>query len=483
MKKKLQNSLSVKIFWITCLLLMAVSILTYGFIAWVMPLTYTADRNQELESQVKTLLQRLEKCSLEESKAMIEQFALENDADVAIADPSGIRLFSTSESGEPSALEGGVSFQITQGEEQGIPPLAGGGHKEASMTAYTFSFSSDSKENTLIISGSMKAVNQAVEALGRIWPWLLLAILILSVLCSLFYSRYLARPIVRLSGISRKMSNLEFDWHCDEGRSDEIGVLAHSLNELSERLSSALSELRTANAALREDIDRERELERQRLEFFSVVSHELKTPITVIKGQLGGMLEGVGVYADRDRYLSRALTVVNRMEGMVQELVNIYRMESSDFSLRRERVELSGFLKSCLEQHLDLIEGKGLRLSAELEEELFVWADGPLLLKAFGNLLSNAVCYSPPGAKIRLFAGRRETAIHVSLENTGVQIPEAALPHLFEAFYRVEQSRSRKTGGSGLGLYLVKMILERHKIGYRMENTAEGVRFSMELPE
>ena len=110
---------------------------------------------------------------------------------------------------------------------------------------------------------------------------------------------YITRPIVQLSGISQRMANLDFSYKCQEKRGDEIGVLGRNLNELSERLSTSLNDLREANCALRQDIDRERELEKQRTTFFSAASHELKTPITVLKGQLSGMLAGVDIYKDQ----------------------------------------------------------------------------------------------------------------------------------------------------------------------------------------
>ncbi len=159
-------------------------------------------------------------------------------------------------------------------------------------------------------------------------PWLLLAMLLFSAACAFFYSRYLARPIVRLSGIAQSMAELDFGWQCQEQRRDEIGVLGRSLDHMAQQLSGALTELKQANDALRGEMEQERELERQRLAFFSAASHELKTPITILKGQLTGMLDGVDVYRDRDKYLARSLQVTGRMETLVQEILTISRMES-----------------------------------------------------------------------------------------------------------------------------------------------------------
>ena len=161
----------------------------------------------------------------------------------------------------------------------------------------------------------MKAVNQATEAMRKLLPLLTLAVLALSFLGAVIYSRVITRPMVALSRIARKMAMQDFDARWQGTRNDEIGALGESLNLLSENLSRALAQLREANAALQCDIDRERALERQRTAFFAAASHELKTPVAILKGQIGGMLAQVGVYQDREKYLARALKVTARMES------------------------------------------------------------------------------------------------------------------------------------------------------------------------
>ena len=143
------------------------------------------------------------------------------------------------------------------------------------------------------------------------------------------YSRYITRPIVRLNGIAGRMAELDFHWSCGEARRDEIGQLGRSLDAMARRLDTALRELEAANQSLRGEVERERELDRQRTAFFSAASHELKTPVTILKGQLAGMLEGVGVYRDRDKYLLRSLQVTGRMEALGQEMLAISRMAVS----------------------------------------------------------------------------------------------------------------------------------------------------------
>ena len=271
------------------------------------------------------------------------------------------------------------------------------------------------------------------------------------------------------------MADLDFSWTCEETRQDEIGHLGRSLNQMAQKLSNALRELKASNEALRGEMEQERELDRQRMAFFSAASHELKTPVTILKGQLSGMLDGVDVYRDREKYLARSLQVTARMEKLIQEILTISRMEAQDISCIQEKIDVSEIVGRQLKLDADLIQQRHLNVTADLCPDLIVYGDPSMLAKVIGNLLSNAALYSPDGEEIRIWTGLKENSPTLTIENTGVHIGTAALPHLFEAFYREEQSRNRRTGGSGLGLYLVRIILDRHGAKCWIDNTAEGV--------
>lgn len=327
-----------------------------------------------------------------------------------------------------------------------------------------------------------QTASMVVQAFFRIAPWLIALILIFSVLCAFFYSRFITRPIVRLSGISQKMADMDFSWKCNENRSDEIGLLGQNLDSLSGRLSATLSELNHVNAELQRDIERERDLEKSRLDFFSAVSHELKTPITILKGQLNGMLGGVDIYQDRDMYLAKSLRVTGRMEALVQELLAVVRMESISPETNKDTIDISALAENRLEVYGDLIEQKEMTLMTEITPGLTVRGEEQLLSKALDNIISNAVLYSPEKGTVSVVLKQHGDQIQLDVINSGAHIPEDMFAHIFEAFFRAEQSRSRSTGGSGLGLYLVRMILDRHGADYSLKNTSDGVMFSVCFP-
>ena len=179
-----------------------------------------------------------------------------------------------------------------------------------------------------------------------------------------------------------------------------------------------------------------------------------------------------------DKYLLRSLQVAGRMERLIQEMLGHLRMENTPEAFRPEPLELSSLLKNQLALDKDLALLRNQRITTDLADGLAVEADSALLSKAVENILSNAFLYSPEGARIRVWCGLIQDQPAFAVENSGVHIPEEALPHLFEAFYRIESSRSRSTGGSGLGLCLTKMILDRHKASCTVENTEGGVQGS-----
>lgn len=480
MTAKVKHSLTAKIFLVTFVLLFSVCALTYGFIAWVMPLTYTADRQQALTVRMEELAQRLEESSLEDCGPLLSSFAAEHDAQVSIMDPAGNLVRSTG----PAELDqtgDGLSIGNEDAVEISLSVAWDGDTSVTQAIGRGFFFPDVPGEYALLVLGSTRAVNQAAEALTRVWPWLAAVILLVSILTALLYARFITRPIVDISAISQRLSELDFSWRCREDRSDEIGTLARNLNQLTDRLSATMAELQTANAALQADIDRERELEQARLDFFSAASHELKTPITILKGQLGGMLDGVGRYTDRDRWLARSLEVTGRMERLVRELLTVSRLDREG-PLTKERVDLSALVRECVREYDEFFAQKSQRPELALRAEAWLEGDPSLLKKAVCSLLSNAALYSPEGAAVYITVSQEEATAVLIIENEGVYLDPDTIPRLFEAFYRPDPSRNRQTGGNGLGLYLVKTIVQRHGGTCNLRNTERGVEAKLTLP-
>ena len=477
-RRKISESLSARVFAIAFLLLLAVGSVLFGLIAWASPVTYTAVVNDDLQQKLDALVRELAETDFADSGAALDAFIRSAGVQVALENERG-KIVET-----PSLL----ALRAVSGD--GVTVVSDGEAEDASQTTVSVTtadvataavrFADGDEVYTLYVTPNLRAENIAVRALAKMAPWILLALLGFSLVCALVFARLVARPIVRLSAIAEKMAELDFGWRCALRRRDEIGSLGRSLERLAQRLSAALGELSQANCALRGEMERERAREQERLAFFSAASHELKTPVTILKGQIGGMLDGVGVYRDRDKYLARALQTTARMEKLVGELLAVSRLEGAPAPA--ETVGLSQLTRWQLAQDAELFSLRGLKLHAQVADGLSLRGNAAMLSRALGALFSNAALYSPEGAEVSVLLEMLEERPVLTVVNAGAHIREDALPHLFEAFFRAEPSRSRDTGGSGLGLYLAKLIFDRHGAACALENVPGGVRATVVFP-
>ena len=324
---------------------------------------------------------------------MFDQF-LQNQEIYAVELYDGNGKWTSLPSGQVLAEEtGNVVQAVTETPYESSPVIS---------NQYYFSFSGSDVRYMLVVYGRAEQVTELQQAFLRILPVLFLAVLLVSFGASWLYSRMITRPVLEISRIAKEMSALHLDWQMEENRTDELGALEKSLNTLAHNLSAALSDLQNANRKLEEDIEREKELERARTDFFSAVSHELKTPVTVIKGQLEGMLLGVGAYKDHNKYLARSLEIVSILEAMVQELLTISRLETAGGELKRESFDCVQEVKNYLNETEDLITQKNLQICLDLPQTALINGNKMLLKKVFFNLIGNAIQYSPPGASIQI---------------------------------------------------------------------------------
>ena len=346
---------------------------------------------------------------------------------------------------------------------------------------YEISFADSTEAYILLLAKNTNKESQVVLALQKTLPILSVAILLVSVIAAFFYTWYMTKPIKKISKLSKQMADMDFSGLCPTNRTDEIGVLSHSLNDLSKKLAAALSELQEANQKLQADIDMERRLEKQRVEFFAAASHELKTPITIIKGQLQGMLYQVGRYKDRETYLAQSLEITDTLGKMVQELLTISRLDAPGYICKKSNLNLGNLIIDRITAFEDLFMQKDLTASQSISPEIYILGDMQLLQKALDNLLGNAAAYSGAGNQVLIKLWKETETTTLTIENTGAHIPDEAISKLFEPFYRVDQSRNRQTGGTGLGLYIVKTILDLHGAKIEITNTIQGVIVSVQF--
>lgn len=450
MIKRIKNSLSAKVFfWIAGLLVLC-SLLIYGMVMFFLPQSYTAVVSNRAVDEMNQLAETLAQTNYADADEVIEEFCKNQQAMIILSD------------GNRNTTFGFVSEESIKRNE--------------TMTYTAQTNFLDREENfSLTITISVSAGHELTMAFLKLLPLLLALILLISGSGAFLCSRILVKPVLEISRISKRMANLDMTWDCQVNRTDELGVLANSLNTMAKRLDTAMKELESANEQLREDMEHITELSHQRRDFFAAASHELKTPITILKGQIESMIMGIGRYKDKDKVLSETLKEVEDMEQLVKEILTISKIEMEDLAGKKEPVSLSDTLVKVTESLEPLAHEHRIAVHLEMDEMITVHGNASLLEKAIHNIMNNAIRHSPEGAEVFVHL----SAPALAVTNTGAAIPEEDLPVLFTPFYRVEKSRNKVTGGSGLGLYLVKAILELHGFHYRIENSEAGVVFTI----
>lgn len=450
MRKKIKGSIGAKTFISMMALLIGCCIIIYSMVMVFLPRNYQTELENQFLTEFQQLVMNLEKNGITDSSQEITSFSIRNYSNVLVTDMDGQEL-----------------VKINTTSDNSI--------ENNSQTLNMYSeFYSDGEKYHISAMASLVAVAQSYDILIKLIPFIAVIIILISVVGAYICSRYFSKPLIDICGVAKRMTQLDMTWKCDTSRNDEIGVLAVSLNKMSDRLKNAMDNLQSANEQLQIDIENERRQEQQRIDFFTSVSHELKTPITVIKGELEGMIYEVGEYKDRDTYLKHALATVNDMEVIVKDILSAARMGGSDFKLDCTDIDMTHLVRRCCRKVKGIAEDKQMIFSDSLQQGIFYHGDERLLQQAISNIISNAVLYSPEQATVEVTL----TEYCLTVRNTGVHIKEEDLEQLFIPFFRVDKSRNRNTGGSGLGLYIVKTVFDHHGISFNMENTSDGVMFT-----
>ncbi len=303
------------------------------------------------------------------------------------------------------------------------------------------------------------------------------------VLIIIFTDR-ISKPIVRLTEISSKMASLDFDAKYESKGYNEIDILGENINEMSEKLEQTISELKSTNSELLRDIERKNRNEEMRKEFLANVSHELKTPIALIQSYTEGLKDGI-IEDDESRqyYLDVIIDEAGRMNNIVKEIMSLSELEYGNNPIEIERFDIVEMIRNKISSGQVLAEKNDVEVLFEnINESIFVWADEPKTEAVFMNYLSNAFHYCEGEKKIKVFIEKKEDTVRINVFNTGRQLSEEEQKRVWEKFYKADTARSRDYGGTGIGLSVVKAIMNSLKMAYGCFNNEDGITFYFELP-
>ncbi len=451
MIKRINKKLGLKLFLIILVVLITVSMLIYGGLRFFMPKVFQGEQDEAFAASFQELAEQLEAAQAADFEMYLLDFAIDNQSSVYIYD---------SDNREVAAVK---YSDTSDGNEENL--------------SGTILFYNEGSAYSLIVSIPGGSGDQLADVFSTIFPYVLLGVLLLSLLAAFLLSSIIARPITRISDVSKKMTNLDMSWRCPVNRTDEIGILATNLNVMAEKLECTLEELNAANEQLMADIEREREQEKQRVDFFRTVSHELKTPLTILKGDIEGIIYGVGEYKNSKPHLRNCMRTIIEMEQMVKEILAVSQMSEQDFELSMSQINIGDMLNNIFQDVEGMAEDKEMDFSIQVtaDQPLIYYGDQAMLYKALTNIFVNGIRHSPERERVIVTLTNKKLCV----ENTGVNISTEEMDKIYQPFYRVDQSHNSNTGGSGLGLYIVKTILDKHGLAYNLSNYDGGVRFTI----
>ncbi|MGG2056703.1 HAMP domain-containing sensor histidine kinase [Lysinibacillus pakistanensis] len=405
---------------------------------------HTSLTNSRVEEELTSLQARgnshrtiLERNFDKETLAHIVLMESEEDTDVVITNISGTILASSNPHPEIkdyiNQLENSVPYngEILQRHWKNekyiatISPI----QKQQRTVGYVFMF-----QNTDSIHALMERLNKHFLIVGFVSGLVTIAVIIV-------LSRKLAHPLIQMKEATMKMSNGDFSVALSSNGRDELSDLAIAIQHLSDELNH-----------LRQD----------RKDFLSSIAHELRTPLTFIKGYADILYKRNLTEQDRQKYLSIIIEETNRLSHLIRELFDLAKMDENSFIIEKECLQLNEILENIRGKLSPAFQEKQLHFNVHCEEGLTLMADAARLEQILMNLLNNALSYCSPGDVISVIAKRQDDLVSILVKDTGKGIPKKDLPHIFERFYRVEKSRSRALGGVGLGLSIVKELVQAH---------------------
>jgi Signal transduction histidine kinase len=322
----------------------------------------------------------------------------------------------------------------------------------------------------IILRKPIKSISQSVSIANQFYMISGAIVICIGSICVLIFSKKITKPIVEMSDIAENISNLNFEKRIEVQSKDEIGKLGESINKISEKLSANIEELKN-------DVERRKQLVRN-------MSHELKTPIGIIKGYAEGLKYGVADNEEKmQKYCNVLVEECDRMDKLILELLNHSMIEAGMVKLNITSFNLYELINDIIERFKAAMNEKGVTFDLKCENNFVISADRDMLEKVINNFITNAIDYVEGRNLIELNVEEKNNEIRISVFNTGTNIPIEAIDKIWDVYYKVDKARSRKYGGHGLGLSIVKSIIKLHGGSTKVENVKDGVEFSFEIPQ
>lgn len=338
----------------------------------------------------------------------------------------------------------------------------------------------------VMVRSALAGIRESVGISNRFMLYVGLIAIVIGSISILYLSNRITKPILQLTRISDEMKNLNFEakYQSKSGKknTNEIDILGDNINELSETLEATIKELKTANNELKQDIAHKEEIDEMRREFLSNVSHELKTPIALIQGYAEGLDEGITDDPESMAFYCEVIRdEASKMDVLVKKLLTLNQLEFGNDVAQMERFDITETIKNYVKSADILTKQKNATVQMSDYPPIYVWADEFKTEEVLMNYYSNALNHISGDCIIEIKLTQKDDKVRISVFNTGEPIPADSIDHIWEKFYKVDKARTREYGGSGVGLSIVKAIMESMHQEYGVNNYNNGVEFWFEL--
>ena len=407
-------------------------------------------------------------------QTLLRDFEVKNGVSIDLYDNNDVYIYE----GRGSFISGNKLIVVsrTENEDGSYFNIL---QEENSTTQYILYGKDFSNGYHIEITTQKDVIQENASIATRVTTLIAVVAMLLALIYISGYAKRFTKPIIKITETANKMSNLDFSQKCEINRKDESGVLADSINKLSSSLDTALTELKTTTEQLVSDIEKERKLEKMRQDFVSSASHELKTPIAIIRGYA----EGLKINVDEENtamqeYCDIIMNEADKMNSLVLSLLEASLYSSGMKTLNKEDFELNEFISEYMKAAKPIFEEKGINAKfIETESALMVFADKSQIERVLSNYISNACSHAKNEKEIIVSVSEMQERYKVSVYNSGSFIDDKDKDNIFISFYRADKAHSRKEGRFGLGLSIVKSIVTNHGCDCGFQNKDNGVTF------
>ena len=491
--KEAFSSVKVKLFFTLSLTILIIIIFLIMVNNFLLENFYLYSKQKTLKSVYETInTYYINPYQYSNIETELEKISVKNNFDILIKDNNGINVYTTNK-----------NFTSVIGTITDIIDRFNEGKELESNNKFSIRKQRDFKNEIsyIMLSGKLdngyylyiripvSSIQDSVKISNNFLLLMAGFVILISAIMVSIVSKKFTEPILELNNIAKRMSNLDFSKKYEvTNAKDEINDLGKSINTMSDKLEKTIKQLRSTNIELEKDIEEKSKIDEMRTSFISDVSHELKTPIALIQGYSEGLLENVNTDEENRKFYAEViLDESNKMDRLVQQLLELMKLEYGKREFNDKEFDIIEVEKEVIRKSKVMLEEKNIQIQLKNTEEINVYADDFYIEQVITNYITNAIKNAKPttdGEKIIKIENKidmEKNKVQVKVFNTGDNIKEEDLNRIWNRFYKVDESRNREDGGTGIGLSFVKAIMNNYGNNYGVINKEDGVEFYFEL--